>query len=214
MPVLDVRASCPCVACATLARTFSSGGGPPAGAAAQATGQAEGQWSGRTYGGEGGNAVEGALVTDPAKCTGCLQCELACSLKHEGQFAPWLARVVVHRTPETCLAFPNVCQHCEDPPCAHACPVGALKTSPGTGAVYVDVVECIGCRECLEACSHGSISFDSDKGVALKCDLCNGEPACVDVCPTGAIRLERYVARGSDCLAGPGNPDRRRTDDE
>ncbi|MGE5588014.1 MAG: 4Fe-4S dicluster domain-containing protein [Clostridia bacterium] len=165
---------------------------------------------------EGGNAMGHALVTDPAKCTGCLQCELACSLKHEGQFAPWLARVVVHREPETCLAFPNVCRHCDDPPCVRACPVEALKTSPGTGAVYVDVVECIGCRECLEACSYGSISFDPDKGVALKCDLCNGEPACVQVCPNGAIRLERCgcAAPEGDRLARPGNPGRRRADDE
>lgn len=141
--------------------------------------------------------MEGVLVAEPARCVGCRQCELACALEHEGEFAPWLARVAVRRTPRNCLAIPNVCRHCSDAPCAEACPVGAMKVSPGTGTVYVDPVECIGCRECLEACPYGCISFDPGKGVALKCDLCNGEPACADACPTGAIRVAADLGQGA-----------------
>jgi Fe-S-cluster-containing hydrogenase component 2 len=28
-----------------------------------------------------------------------------------------------------------------------------------------------------------------EKGSAVKCDLCNGDPACVRLCPSGAITL-------------------------
>ena len=29
-----------------------------------------------------------SLVLDPKKCTGCLQCEMACSLENEGYVVP------------------------------------------------------------------------------------------------------------------------------
>ena len=41
---------------------------------------------------------------------------------------------------------------------------------------------------CLEACPFGAIFFDSEQGVAIMCDLCGGDPACVKRCATGAIR--------------------------
>ncbi len=31
---------------------------------------------------------------------------------------------------------------------------------------------------------------DADTGRVLKCDLCGGDPICVKVCPTGALRYE------------------------
>jgi Fe-S-cluster-containing hydrogenase component 2 len=37
------------------------------------------------------------------------------------------------------------------------------------------------------ACPFGTIFFDPPSGVAAKCDLCAGDPACAKACPTGAI---------------------------
>ena len=45
---------------------------------------------------------------------------------------------------------------------------------------------CTGCGACEEACPYHGI-FLTD-GVALKCDLCGGEPACVSVCYPKAIQ--------------------------
>jgi Fe-S-cluster-containing dehydrogenase component len=31
---------------------------------------------------------------------------------------------------------------------------------------------------------------DQDTGHVLKCDLCDGDPTCVKICPTGALSYE------------------------
>jgi len=31
------------------------------------------------------------------------------------------------------------------------------------------------------------VNYNSDTGKVAKCDLCGGDPACGDACPTGAI---------------------------
>ncbi|MCR4425267.1 MAG: 4Fe-4S dicluster domain-containing protein [Firmicutes bacterium] len=131
--------------------------------------------------------MQSRLLTETVRCVGCRLCEMACSLKHESEFAPWLSRIKVDRTPRTCLAVPSVCRHCADAPCVAACPVDAIKQSPASDVVYIDAVECIGCQQCLDACPYHCIVFDSSRGVALKCDLCNGDPVCARVCPSGAV---------------------------
>jgi Fe-S-cluster-containing dehydrogenase component len=50
-----------------------------------------------------------------------------------------------------------------------------------TGAIVVDDDACTLCHECVEACSYGAINISLD-GEVLKCDLCGGEPACVEFC--------------------------------
>lgn len=128
------------------------------------------------------------LAIDPARqCVGCRQCELACSLVHEGSFAPWLSRVKVERKEDIVFSSPIICRHCPDVPCAAACPVDAIIKSEATGAYYVDSRLCIGCLQCIEACPHDAIFFNNAKGVALKCDMCGGDPACVKACPAYVI---------------------------
>lgn len=36
---------------------------------------------------------------------------------------------------------------------------------------------------------YGGLLLDDD-GLPLTCDLCQGSPRCVDVCPNGAIRIK------------------------
>ena len=38
------------------------------------------------------------------------------------------------------------------------------------------------------------MNYDPDSGVVTKCDLCGGEPMCVEACPTTALA---YVAEDS-----------------
>jgi tetrathionate reductase subunit B len=86
---------------------------------------------------------------------------------------------------------PKMCNHCANAPCTQVCPVGATFTSPD-GVVLVDSKYCIGCRYCIEACPYGARFLDPVKKIANKCTLCYHrlskglDPACMEVCPTGA----------------------------
>jgi len=129
------------------------------------------------------------LEINAEKCTGCHICENFCSFHHEG--AVWLARsriAIVAQSDEGPF-IPNVCRQCEDAPCAAACPVEAITLDERTNAWVVDAEECIGCAACVEACPYGAIFLDEELGVALKCDLCGGEPECAAMCPSGAITV-------------------------
>lgn len=62
----------------------------------------------------------------------------------------------------------------------------AISRHPRTGSVVVDPDKCIACKECVWACPFGAINLVD--GVAVKCDLCDGDPACAKVCMPGAIK--------------------------
>jgi formate dehydrogenase iron-sulfur subunit len=86
------------------------------------------------------------------------------------------------------------CMHCEDPACAAACIVGALRKTP-EGPVVYDDYKCIGCRYCTLACPFGVPTFDWNQAVPFihKCQMCEDRqtegmiPACAKACPTKAI---------------------------
>ena len=83
------------------------------------------------------------------------------------------------------------CMHCADAPCVTACPVGCLKKNE-MGLTEYDNSACIGCRSCAAACPFEAPTFGSS-GKMTKCDGCQTRleqgmlPACVRVCPTGAL---------------------------
>lgn len=127
------------------------------------------------------------LTIDPALCTGCRICEVFCSFQHEGCVRPSRSRIWVGRL-ETAGDFAVVtCRQCAEAFCAEACPEGALARRPDTCAIVLDEARCVGCQLCLDACPYGSIIWDAEKGLPLKCDLCQGRPECAHMCPTGAV---------------------------
>jgi Fe-S-cluster-containing hydrogenase component 2 len=128
-----------------------------------------------------------ALAIHPEKCTGCRQCELACSFVQAGAFQPARSLVRVHVFDEQASFAPYTCFQCEESWCMQVCPVNAIDVDPATGARIVLDPVCVGCKLCVIACPFGTIFFDAGTGTAAKCDLCAGEPACARACPTGAI---------------------------
>jgi Fe-S-cluster-containing dehydrogenase component len=152
--------------------------------------------------------AKGMIVADSTRCVGCKLCELACTEYNEGRSQPSLARVKVSRNynfgprgqrdgfgrgmgqfgnlrlvQDTCLQCPHPVS------CATACPNNAIVMEAKTGARVVDPTKCRGCRMCRRACPWEMINFDELSHKASKCFLCNGEPECVDACPTGALRF-------------------------
>lgn len=129
-----------------------------------------------------------ALVVDAGKCTGCRTCEMVCSLLHEGKCGPQLSRVRVIKWEALGISVPATCADCTKPYCMLVCPVGAVTENAAAGAYVVDESKCIGCRACAMACPLGHAGFHPEKGTAMKCDLCTGDPACARFCPSGAIQ--------------------------
>lgn len=144
------------------------------------------------------------VIADPRKCVGCKACMAACLVKH---FVPGdvpVARLNVVNVGEDMTA-PILCHHCEDAPCAAACPTGALYHDGDR--VGVKLSQCIGCRSCVVACPFGAVTVverysqaqlgdlsvgAGARAAVVKCDRCidrkNG-PACVEACTSHALML-------------------------
>lgn len=139
------------------------------------------------------------LAVDSDKCTGCRNCEAACSVSHEHASNPAKSAVRIVKWPDQGLHVPVVCQQCDEPACANICPVEAISRSEDTGAVVVDPDLCVGCQMCIVACPFGAIVLDRDRRLAIKCDLCGGvEPWCVRYCEPGALSYKRPPAVSLD----------------
>lgn len=139
-----------------------------------------------------------ALVIDPGKCTGCKQCEMACSLENEGEFNVAKSRIRVFDFHEAGQMVPYTCTQCAEAWCQQACPVNAITTDAASGVKIVHENLCVGCKVCTIACPFGTINYNASTGKVIKCDLCQGSPACADACPTAAITFQDVEQGGFD----------------
>lgn len=131
-----------------------------------------------------------ALVVDEAYCWGCKACEVACKQENGTPVGIKLISVLedgpkeINGTPVFQFGV-RFCRHCEEPPCAAACPVDAI-TRRADGIVVLEETECTGCKACMKECPYDAIAFDEKRGVAQKCNLCHHRvdqglvPACAD----------------------------------
>ena len=163
------------------------------------------------------------MAIDTKRCVGCNACTTACKMANNVPDDIFWTRALTKGGDEVDTpagTFPNLsmryytvgCQHCENPACVKACPVGATYKDPETGIVRQDYDRCIGCRMCMAACPYTGVrSFnwqepknqmgfaigDADapehqKHTVEKCTFCyqrtsKGEtPACMDLCPARA----------------------------
>jgi carbon-monoxide dehydrogenase iron sulfur subunit len=144
------------------------------------------------------------IYLDAEKCTGCKRCMLSCSVAKSSSKElftaiyekplPW-PRIHVQWIHE--YTIPMQCRHCEKAPCVEVCPVSALERLE-TGIIRLKENVCIGCKYCVIACPFGAISLDYYRKLVFKCDLCLDRiekeivPACVEACPTGALRFGTF----------------------
>ena len=124
------------------------------------------------------------IAVDYERCTGCRECEVVCSLYHFGECNPERSAIRVTRKEKNglVLSLPIVCQQCEQASCLEACTTGAISKKSSSGTIIVDRESCSGCGDCMEACPAGCIFLDSVYLIAVCCDLCDGQPQCVDMC--------------------------------
>ncbi len=163
-----------------------------------------------------------AMLNDLTKCIGCRACQVACKEWNELEYettsftntrdnpprlnSDTYTRIEYKYLPDDPNLGPSqperwyyrrhMCNHCEEPACVSACPVGALKKSVEGAVVYLEG-KCIGCRYCMLACPFAIPKYEWDqwKPFVRKCTMCfdrikGGEqPACSKACLTGAIKF-------------------------
>jgi anaerobic carbon-monoxide dehydrogenase iron sulfur subunit len=135
------------------------------------------------------------IARDFSACSGCRRCELACSMYHEGWMWLEASRVRVFM-PFPGVEVPHLCAQCQDYPCIESCPVNALSTDSNTGAVLVDKAACISCGACIRACPGTVPYLHPGDNKATICDLCGGEPRCVEVCTEAGYNALTIVNEG------------------
>ena len=159
------------------------------------------------------------LAIDLENCMGCHTCSVACKQANNLPNKMWWNKVMTiggESVDTASGAYPNNkmqqlpvnCQHCENPPCTKACPVGATYKRKEDGIVIQDYDKCIGCRMCMVACPYNVRSFNWNKpeyyvehavgdadapahqyNVVEKCTFCvnriarDEKPACMELCP-------------------------------
>lgn len=164
-----------------------------------------------------------AYLFDATRCIDCRACMVACSVENQVPLTDtriWVTGAgITGEYPNLARAsMPYHCMHCIQPSCASACPVGAWSKR-ADGPVVYDSSRCIGCRYCMNACPFGVPHFDWDKGLLdqpliTKCTMCahrldvDGEPACVQTCPTDALsfgsRKDMLAEAKARIAANPG----------
>lgn len=159
------------------------------------------------------------MLTDLTKCIGCRECEAACnrvnnlpapstsfddpSVFDQERRPTANAFTVVNRYNNPSGGKPIYhkiqCNHCEEPACASACLVGAMKKTPEGPVVYNPNL-CIGCRYCMVACPFHIPAYDYSSATepkVRKCNMCSDRiaqglvPACAEACTMGAITFGR-----------------------
>lgn len=151
------------------------------------------------------------MFIDLKKCIGCHACTMACIRENqmpEGITPNRVLEMSIGEGPNARPYYmPLLCMHCENPVCAHVCPVRATYKR-ADGLVVQDNTKCIGCKYCMQACPYRVRMFNKQPpftykkehplgvhvgGTVIKCTFCqhridagNLMTACNEWCPTTA----------------------------
>lgn len=136
---------------------------------------------------------------DASKCSGCQACTMACfdqndiDITCQTPFRQVLVQENWNQRGDRNTLYRSVsCLHCNDAACMKVCPKQCFYKDAKTGLILYHNEVCIGCKACATACPVHAPTFDQE-GKMVKCDGCverlkvGLEPACVRVCPSGAL---------------------------
>ncbi len=124
------------------------------------------------------------------KCISCDLCSEVCSLNKLGRIQPAAAAIRVTRDHSTYFGEMRcaVCDMGHDRACVESCPVDALTFEESSGVVRFDADLCTDCGACLDSCPN--VAQDAISRRIMICDLCDGDPMCVQWCPEAALTWE------------------------
>lgn len=150
------------------------------------------------------------LIIDIEKCEDCNNCFLACKDEHVDNDWPgytdsqprhghrWINILRKERGqfPLIDVAYrPTPCMHCDDAPCVAVAEAQAVYKRDD-GIVLIDSQKAKGQKNLVKSCPYGAIWWNEKKNMPQKCTLCAHlldadwkEPRCVQVCPTGALKI-------------------------
>jgi Fe-S-cluster-containing dehydrogenase component/CRP-like cAMP-binding protein len=103
------------------------------------------------------------LVMDMDLCVRCGNCSFACHKVH-GQSRLMRRGISIERPISLRSAsgqnvlVPEVCMHCQDPPCLTGCPTGAIGRL-ANGQIDINPKTCIGCSDCATQCPYNAITM-------------------------------------------------------
>jgi len=141
-------------------------------------------------------------------CDGCNDCMTACAEAKTGAGDIVNSRLQVVAGDDGRFEL-ALCRQCGDPKCVMNCPAAALAKNSDNGVIDWDATKCVDCLLCTVGCAYGGIQFNQAAGHVVKCDTCDGDPACVKACPhdalglSGAARIYREMG-GEEDLFVPG----------
>jgi carbon-monoxide dehydrogenase iron sulfur subunit len=119
------------------------------------------------------------IIVDKSKCTGCLLCEITCSLFHCGQIQRKASAIQIQLSDlDLGLHRPVLCRQCKKMSCLKS--EGKDSDDQLKRAFFWENDPA---RQ--KDCAFNALFAFNDK--LIHCDLCQGDPECVKSCPTGAL---------------------------
>ena len=162
------------------------------------------------------------ILVDVSRCTGCRGCQVACKQWNELPATDTVQTGSYQNPPDMnghsfkivrfregrhengkpyWNFFPDMCRHCVNPPCVLAADEGTMIHDEATGAVvYTEKTAENDFDVLLDACPYRIPRKNEKTGAIVKCTMCidrisaGGIPACVQSCPTGAMRFGERAA--------------------
>ena len=162
------------------------------------------------------------ILVDVSRCTGCRGCQVACKQWNELPATDTVQTGSYQNPPDMngdtykivrfregrhetgkpyWNFFTDMCRHCVNPPCVLAADEGTMIHDEATGAVvYTEKTAENDFDVLLDACPYRIPRKNEKTGAIVKCTMCidrisaGGIPACVQSCPTGAMRFGERAA--------------------
>jgi len=121
------------------------------------------------------------IKIDKTKCTGCLLCEITCSLVNTGMIQREASAIRVKLDDlGGSIHEPVVCRQCQKMLCLKA--EGKDCDEQEKKKFYWEN------QKRVEDCPFDSLFVFNKK--VIHCNLCDGDPECVKTCPTEALTFE------------------------